>query len=216
MRLFSTKSWVGILFYLVGCVMHISTTDLAKETLAHAKELIKELDEAKYSYDRQGLVTLLASFTEAYKNRQEWVTVAHLEEIIAQLERIDHTYHERLLEQQNKGNDQEMNVLLSDFKQETFAQPSTSWFHTYISSKSFFARIYDGLSWIESVLLWIVLLFGVLLLFVGVEHYLWYVLIMFSLCSLAVLLVRWSWTLWGRVVVLALLCSVVWVWASIV
>jgi hypothetical protein len=77
--------------------MHASTTEFSKNTLSHAKELIKELDEAKFAYDRTGLLALLASFTHAHKQKHEEQTVAHLDEITIRLEKLEHAYHDWLM-----------------------------------------------------------------------------------------------------------------------
>ena len=90
------------IYILSSLVMHASTTEFSKNTLAHAKELIKELDDAKFAYDRAGLLALLGSFTHAHKQAHEEQTVAHLDEITATLETLEHAYHDWLMEKQHQ------------------------------------------------------------------------------------------------------------------
>jgi hypothetical protein len=71
-------------------------------------------------------------------------------------------------------------------------------------------------SWIEVIAFWSVLLLGSWMVFFSDVHYLRYTLIIASLCALGVLLLKWMWTLAGRVIVLALICSGVWARAMII
>lgn len=93
--------------------MHEATTQLAKETLHHAKELIKELDQARFPYDRARFVSLLGEFTHAHKNAHEGSTVVHLDTIISQLEELEHTYHDRVVDKTHEDHAEEMKNILS-------------------------------------------------------------------------------------------------------
>jgi len=196
--------------------MHSSTTDLSKETLSHAKELIKEWDEAAYPYDRQWLVSLLTSFTQAYKNTHEGVTVDHIEKIINKLEDTEHTYHDWLLNKSRLVHTEETKDLLWWFKELTFSQKEPSWFEKHIWGKSLGQWLYTFLSWIEINMIRMILLLMWSLVLFNLPHQSWYIVIAWALSLLILLLLRWSFTLGWRVVVLAVLCSIVWMWVTIV
>jgi hypothetical protein len=192
--------------------MHEFTTQLAKETLHHAKELIKELDHANFPYDRTALVSLLGEFTHAHKNAHEGSTVGHLDIIITQLEELEHAYHDRMIDKTHEDHAEEMKNILLWFKEYAFS--SNQWV-------LFFTRIFGSRYWllsrIELVLFWSVLLLGCwMVLWSGEVHQLRYVLIVCTLATLALLMVKRMTTLWWRVVVLALVCSGVWAWSVIV
>lgn len=93
--------------------MHEATTQLAKDTLQHAKDLIKELDLAKFPYDRARLVSLLGEFTHAHKNALEGVTVGHLDTIITTLEELEHMYHDRVVDKTHEEHTDEMKNILA-------------------------------------------------------------------------------------------------------
>jgi hypothetical protein len=108
--------------------------------------------------------------------------------------------------------------LLWAFKEHTTAPDKPLWIGWLLfwwSQKNFKQKWMGFFSWIEVIAFWSVLLLGSWMVLFNDVHYLRYALILASLCALGILFLKWMWTLAGRVIVLALLCSGVWARAMI-
>jgi hypothetical protein len=191
--------------------MHASTTELSHTTLAHAKELIKELDEAQFSYDRAALLTLLASFTHAHKHADESSTVEHLQEILTRLEDIEQSYHERIYTRDHTDSMTNYKEVLGTFQSTTLAAPAWAGLFSWVAQ---YMRAI--LSWLEVSMLWIILLVAGSMLLLWGPHSIWYALIVLSFFGCAVLFLKWMCTLGWRIVVAALVGSMVVAWAMII
>lgn len=182
--------------------MHNSTTAYAQDILSHAKQLIKQLDDAWFSYDRAWLVSSLTSLTHAHKNSHEEQTVQQLEKILATLETLEHAYHDQFEHHLHDTHTQEIQSLLWWFQQKV----SALWWASYGKRiNDFMKKRYTFFSWFEICLFWILLLFAGAMIIGTATYLLRYVLIFFVLCTLGVLLLKRLWT-WGWRIAVALIC----------
>lgn len=200
--------------------MEVKTTEFAKEMLAFAKKLLKELDAAWFLYDRERIVTLLSALATAHKNSEVEATVQYLEQILRTLETVEDAYDTWAM-------NQEIALFLGDTKQKLYSfsetLPRTQTPHHVLETiltaiKQIWWRVFFGVcAWLEVCLLIVVLALWVLVVVVDTEGgaYLRYMVILSSLMGVAVLLLNWMAKLESRVVALMIICAGVWTWASI-
>ena len=193
-------------------VMHTAITDLAADTLSHAKQLIKEMDASWFSYNREEMIVLLYTLKEMHAAKHEQKTIDHVHLLISSLEQIEYAYHERIYIQSSHTLTSNIQDLLDLFHQDRLhSVPITH--RVYHLFHEWWKK-----SWalVEVLLLVMLLMLTLWSVYMRVHIDIWYVLIWCAFLALFIVGIKWMWraSLWAWVT-LMLLFSTLWVWVMI-